>query len=227
MTHHREVVANGSRHGDFPVCELARTGDEFFYVLVSKLTRAGTALISDRAAQGACDHPQQSLPRRRYCALASRLPTERYFCRSGRTAHGTAVFYSTWHTHIACAGVVVLYQWGFWPFPACPRTYLRTSTIKARPLPSSVLSCTPSQVLRTSRTPSWLRATSAFRPYSHGLCLTWLPGRVSPVPCCSFTACHRLRPRRGPAFVPVRNAVCCLRREMSGSALSNTFRLKI
>src|SRR5262252_8431579 len=28
-----------------------------------------------------------------------------------------------------------------------PRTYLLTSVIKARPLPSSVLSCTPSQVV--------------------------------------------------------------------------------
>jgi hypothetical protein len=55
----------------------------------------------------------------------------------------------------------------------------------------------------------------------------WLPGRVSPVPHCSFPTCRRLRPRRGPAFVPVRNAVCCLRRDMSGSALSNTFRLII
>jgi hypothetical protein len=37
--------------------------------------------------------------------------------------------------------------------------------------------------------------------------------------------CRRPRPRRGPASVPVQNAVCCLRREMSGSALPNTFRL--
>ena len=36
---------------------------------------------------------------------------------------------------------------------------------------------------------------------------------------------RRPRPRGGPAFVPVQNAVCCLRREMSGSALPNTFRL--
>src|SRR5579863_4678710 len=165
--------------------------------------------------------------RRRCCALASMLPTERHSCRSGRTTHGNAASYSAWHTHIACAGVVVLYRWGFWPFPACPRTYLLASVIKARPLPSSALSCTPSPVLRTSRTPSQLRATSAIRPYTPGLCPTRLPGRASPVPSCSVPTCRRLRPRRGPASVPVQDAVCCLRREMIGSALPNTFRLRI
>ena len=65
------------------------------------------------------------------------------------------------------------------------------------------------------------------RPYTHGLCPTRLPGRVSPVPHCSFPTCHRLRPRGGPASVPVQDAVYCLRRDMSGSALPNTFRLII
>jgi hypothetical protein len=146
---------------------------------------------------------------------------------SGRTTHGNAASYSAWHTHIACVGVLVLYRWGCWPSPACPRTYLHSSSIKARPLPSSALSCTPSAVLRTSRTPSRLRATSAFRPYTPGLCLTGLPGRVSPVPRSSLETCHRPLPRRGPAVVPVQTAVCCLRRDMSGSALPNTFRLII
>ena len=73
------------------------------------------------------------------------------------------------------------------------------------------------RTLRTPRTPSRLRKTSF-----------WLPGRVSPVPPCSVQTCHRLRPRGGPAFHPVfQNAVCCLRRDMSGSALPNTFRLII
>jgi len=80
------------------------------------------------------------------CALASMLPTGCHSGRSGRTAHENAVSYSAWHTHIAGVGVLVLFHWGCWPFPACPRTYLLASTIKARPLPSSVLSCTPSQV---------------------------------------------------------------------------------
>src|SRR5690349_12865504 len=73
------------------------------------------------------------------------LPTERHSCRSGHTVHENAVSYSAWHTHIACVGVLVLFRWGCWPSPACPRTYLLTSAIKARPLPSSVLSCTPSR----------------------------------------------------------------------------------
>jgi hypothetical protein len=174
---------------------------------------------------GSSPHP---LPLRHpCCALASMLPSERHSCGSGRTAHGIVVSYSAWHTHIACAGVVVLYLWGFWPFPACPRTYLRTSLIKARPLPSSALSCTPSLVLLAFRTPSRLRALSAFRPYTPGLCPTRPPGRVSPVPRCSVPTCRRLRPRRGPTFAPFWNAVCCLRRDMIGSALSNTFRLRI
>jgi hypothetical protein len=171
--------------------------------------------------------PRLSRPRRRCCARASMLPTERHSCRSGRTTHGSAESYSAWHTHIACVGVVVLYQWGFWPSPACPRTYLLTSMIKARPLPSSAFCCAPSLVLRASRTPSWLRAISAIRPYTPGLCPTRLPGRVSPVPRCSVPTCRRLRPRGGPALVPVQSAVCCLRREMSGSALPNTFRLTL
>src|SRR5579864_7419679 len=39
--------------------------------------------------------------------------------------------------------------------------------------------------------------------------------------------CHRPIPRKGPAVAPVQSAVCCLRRDMTGSALSNTFRLII
>jgi len=136
-------------------------------------------------------------------ALASMLPTGRHSCRSGHIVHGNAASYSAWHTHRACIGVLVLFRWGCWPFPACPRTYLLASTIKARPLPSSVLSCTPSQVVRAPRTPSWLPTPSAFQPYMLGLCLTRLPGRVSPVPCCSFPTCRRLRPRGDPTSAPV------------------------
>jgi hypothetical protein len=102
------------------------------------------------------------------------------------------VSYSAWHTHIACVAVVVLFLWGCWPLPACPRTYLRTSVIKARPLPSGVLSCTSCSVLRASRSPSWLRAISAIQPFTPGLCLTRLPSRASPVPPCSFPTCRRL-----------------------------------
>jgi hypothetical protein len=171
--------------------------------------------------------PRLPLLRRRCCALASMLPTERHSCRSGRTTHGTAASYTAWHTHIACVGVVVLFHRGFWPSPACPRTYLLSSMIKARPLPSSAFSFAPSSVLRASRTPSQLRAFSAFRLYTPGLCPTRLPGRASPVPRCSIPACRRLRPRGGPASAPIQDAVCCLRRDMSGSALPNTFRLII
>ncbi len=115
------------------------------------------------------------LPRRRCCALASMLPAERRSCRSGRTMHGIAPSYSAWHTHIACVGVVVLFQWG-----------------------------ALSSGLRASR-----------------LCPTWLPGRASPVPRCSVPACRRAAP------VPFQDAVYCLRRDMRGSALPNTFRLII
>jgi hypothetical protein len=141
-------------------------------------------------------------------ALASMHPTERHSCRSGHTVHENAVSYSAWHTHIACVGVLVLFRCGCWPSPACPRTYLLASPIKARPLPSSGLSYTPSPVLRTSRTPSRLLALSAFRPYMLGLCPTRLPGRVSPVPRCSVPTYHRLRPRGAPTSVP--EPRCCL-----------------
>ena len=171
--------------------------------------------------------PHRFPPRRDCCALASMLPTGRHFCRPGRTAHGSVVSCSAWHTHIACVGVLVLFLWGCWPLLACPRTYLRPSMIKAGPLPSSALCCTPSSVLRTPRTPSRLRSLSAVQPYTFGLGLTRLPGRVSPVPRCSFPTCRRPLPRRGPSSIPVRDDVCCLRRDMSGSALSNTFRLII
>src|SRR5215471_744961 len=69
--------------------------------------------------------------------------------------------------------------------------------------------------------------TFGLRPYMLGLCPTRPPGRVSPVPPCSFPACRRLGPRENPAFVPVKNAVYCLRRDMKSSALPNTFRLII
>jgi hypothetical protein len=169
--------------------------------------------------------PHQFPPRRRCRAHASMLPTARHFCRSGRTAHGTAVFYSAWHTHIGCVGVVVLFHRGCWPLPACPRTYLLRSTIKARPFPPGALSCAPSQVLRASRS----LPPGDFSPPA--LCTRSLPdrlpSRVSLVPRCSVPTCRRLQPRGGPASVPVHNAVCCLGREMSGSALPNTFRLRV
>ena len=68
--------------------------------------------------------------------------------------------------------------------------------------------------------------TFGFWPYPRGLCLTRLPGRVSPVPYRCYKTCRRLYPgdvqrESGSA------AVCCLRRDMSGSAIPNTFRLKM
>lgn len=147
-------------------------------------------------------------PPLRCCALASTLSTERHSCRSGHTARESVVPYSAWHTPIACVGVVVLYRRGCWPFPACPRTYLRPSSIKAGPLPSSALSCTPSQVLRAPRTPSRLRSTSAIRLYTSGLCPTRLPVRASPVPRSSLW-------KRATAYTPERSSRrsdpgCCL-----------------
>jgi hypothetical protein len=112
---------------------------------------------------------RRSPPHHRCCAPASMLPSERHSCGSGHTTHGIAASYSAWHTHRACVGVVVLFHWGCWPFPACPRTYLFTSMIKAGPLPSSALSCTPSSVLWAPRIPSWLRALSASALYARSL----------------------------------------------------------
>jgi len=166
-----------------------------------------------RTARWPGSFPRPLRPPHGCCAPAPMLPTERHSCRSGHTPHGTVVSCSAWHTHIACVGVLVPFLWGFWPLPACPRTYLHARVIKARPLPFSALSCMPSPVLRTSRTPSWLRAPTAIRPYTRSLCPTWLPGRVSPVPHRSVPTCRRLRPRGGPTLAPIWSAVCCLLRE--------------
>src|SRR5208282_4315725 len=117
--------------------------------------------------------PRRFPPRRHYCAPASMLPTGRHSCRSGRTAHETVVSYSAWHTHIACVGVVVLFLSGCWPFPACPRTYLLTSTIKARPLPSGAFCCTPSHldaaVTCSSASESPFSQFTAFNPSTYSL----------------------------------------------------------
>ena len=109
----------------------------------------------------------------------------------------------TWHTPIAGRkSRRAFFPGGCWPFPACPHAYLLADVTKAGSLPSGALSCAPSLVVWTPRTPSWLRATSAIRPYMPGLCPTRLPGRASPVTRCSVPTCHRLRPRGGPAFLP-------------------------
>ncbi len=49
------------------------------------------------------------------------------------------------HTH-SLRWSCCTFSLGFWPFPACPRTYPLPGSIKAVPLPSSALSCTPSSV---------------------------------------------------------------------------------
>ena len=105
-------------------------------------------------------YPSKTFPR-----LVVRSPVSVYPSRAAIAAHSLPCFppnvtsvdpvvpcmvsYSAWRTHIACVGVVVLFHGGCWSFLTCPRTYLLTSSIKAGPLPSSALSCTPSSVLRT------------------------------------------------------------------------------
>ena len=106
--------------------------------------------------------PDPPRPRRGCCAPASTPPTGRHSCRSGHTAHGNAASCSAWHAPIACVGVVALCRRPDYAVPGVvgrrPGHALAltpaTSTIKAGSLPSSALSCTPSSVLRTPRTPS-------------------------------------------------------------------------
>lgn len=65
-------------------------------------------------------------------------------------------------------------------------------------------------------------------PYTLGLCLTWLTGRISPVSHFPLKTCCRLYP--GDAQMSFRftsTSVCCLRRDMTGSAIPITFRLII
>jgi hypothetical protein len=89
-----------------------------------------------------------------------------------------------------------------------PRVWIRRSSSERRRDFNPPEQRAAQRTLRTPRTPSRLRETSAVRPYTHGLCPTRLPGRVSPVPRCSFPTCHRSKPRGGPASHPV--AGCCL-----------------
>ena len=125
--------------------------------------------------------PGLPLPRRHCRALVSMLPTERHSCRSGRTAHGTAVSYSAWHTPIAGSGVVVLFLGGCWPLLTCPRTYLFPARSKQGPFPPACfLHAFPGTTNPSDSLPA--PPISAFRPYMPGLCPTRLPGRASPVP---------------------------------------------
>ena len=89
-----------------------------------------------------------------------------------------------------------------------PRVWIRRSSSERRRDFNPPERRAAQRTLRTPRTPSRLRETSAVRSYTHGLCPTRLPGRVSPVPRCSFPTCHRSKPRGGPASHPV--AGCCL-----------------
>ena len=160
--------------------------------------------------------------------LHPRPPTGRHSCRSGHTTRGIAVFCSAWHTSIAGSGVVVLYRWGFWPFPTCPRTYPHIQArSKQGPFPPARFAA---RLLRYYGPLGLPPRSARFQPSGLIRSVFARPDcqvGVSPVPRCSFPTCRRLPPRKGPAFAPVCNAVCCLRREMTGSALSNTFRLII
>ena len=156
----------------------------------------------------------------------SMLPTGCHSCRSGRTAHENAVFYSAWHTY-SLRWSSRTFSLGVLAISGMP-SHLppgKHDQSKAPSLQRVILHAFSG----TTDLSDSLPAPHAFglRPYTLGLCLTRLPGRVSPVPHYSFPTCRRLRPRGDPAFVPVQNAVCCLRRDMRSSALPNPFRLII
>jgi hypothetical protein len=171
--------------------------------------------------------PHRLRLRHGYYALASMLPTGRHSGRSGRTVHENAVSYSAWHTHIACVGVLVLFSLGVLAVPGMPSHLppCKHDQSKAPSLQRVVLHA----FTGTSGLSDSLPAPRTFSlPTLYArTCPTRLPGRVSPVPCCSVPACHRLRPRGDPTSVPAQDVVCCLGREMSVSALPNTFQLTI
>ena len=100
------------------------------------------------------------------------------------------------------------------PWPRAERDFNPPETRAAR------------HALSAPRTPSRLRATSAVRPYTPGLCLTSATGEGL---SCSALFCRKRATASHPGEVQqplwIPAAVCCLRREMTGSALPNTFRL--
>jgi len=121
--------------------------------------------------------------------------------------------------------------------PACPQRPPSTSpglpasptasSTQARSLPSRGLFGTPAWVLSTARTPSRLRALSAFQPYTHGLGPPRLPGRVAPVQHRSVPTCRRLYPAEVQHSLCIQHAACYLRRDLSGSVLCATLRLML
>src|ERR1019366_3607973 len=105
-----------------------------------------TALLPAPRWIAAWFHPHLPLPD---CwGLGPTLATGRHSYGFGHTTRGNAAFYAAWHTHIARVGDLALYRLisGCSPSPACPRAYLYARSIKAGSLPSSALSCAPSQV---------------------------------------------------------------------------------
>ena len=94
--------------------------------------------------------------------------------------------------------------------------HARRSLIAAHPLPTERHS---SRFGRTA-----LGIALSYSAYMPGLCWTGPPGWAAPGPRSSLETCRRPPSRKGPAVPPAQTAVCCLRRDMSGSALSNTFR---
>jgi len=187
------------------------------------ITRDLDSRLVPRASRSR-DLPHPPLRPLHCCAPASTLPAGRHPCRSGRTTHGNAVSCSAWRSRKACAGVLALCHRGCWASRPCPRAY-------------------PHRKRDRSRVPSLQRFLAAFNgsmdpsdslPAPHDFSSRLIravfarrgpPGRVSPVPHRPFVACRR--PYPGEAQRPFRNrsAVHGLRRDMSGSALPNTFRL--
>src|SRR5215472_12016105 len=147
----------------------------------------------------------------------SMLPTGRHSYRSGRTAQGTAVSYSAWHTPIAGVGVVVLFQGGCWPSPACPRPYLLTSLIQARPLPSSVFRARLPRYYEPLGLPPGLRDFSLPALYAR----SWPDWAARQGLSCSALFCPNLPPPATPERSSIRSGLgCCLwRNETSGSFL--------
>jgi len=179
------------------------------------------------------------------------LPAGRHPARSGHTTHGSGdpavasrgsrQFPLLWPRRTGRAGVLALWrrhrlrcrsvERGCWVLRPCPDAYLRTRPQpKQGPFPRPAFAgftgrrvAFPS-VLRTPRTPARHVPLSP-SAYTDRLRPTWPPGRASPVPHRTPVRMPSSLPRGRPA--PLRSgpgAVCCLRREMSGSA-GPTFRV--
>jgi hypothetical protein len=157
---------------------------------------------------------------------AAMLPAGRHPRGSVQTSHESGRYRAAWHTTGAGVAVLALCFPGWWPSRACPRAY---------PLHRHDQSRVPSlQRLITAFSGTTNPSDSRSTPRAFGFRLIrpvfarrGLPRRASRVPHFSFETCRRQYPGEAQCSFQNKSTVHRLRRDMTGSAFPNTFRLII